>query len=339
MSIDAMRWAKKVKTGKSSAKAVLTWLADMCGADLCAFPSIPALAEATELDKKTVQSSLQYLVSIGLIEDTGERRGRTKQIPVYRLCGVEESIADTEHPQKREHYQKRDRSNAPENGAVIAEKPTENGIVPSTKNNQTIPFFPSNDPKNGIRKLPEEPKDITPTHSGMVRPDFPGYPNQPGVYSGHAQSFGKFAMYQGWKPSVDFPRQATLWGMPLKPGLNLPAELSSFISYWQAEGKVLHQVQWEQKLARHLNRAEVRQIKPVNGGNDHVGVRAEPAASRAVQQIRAAREQRLRVAGSDGHRNVVAPMGSDGRNLFEPMDPEERRGTIRTLDRSDWVDE
>ncbi|EPY4502530.1 DnaT-like ssDNA-binding domain-containing protein [Klebsiella quasipneumoniae] len=339
MSIDAMRWAKKVKTGKSSAKAVLTWLADMCGADLCAFPSIPALAEATELDKKTVQSSLQYLVSIGLIEDTGERRGRTKQIPVYRLCGVEESIADTEHPQKREHYQKRDRSNAPENGVVIAEKPTENGIVPSTKNNQTIPFFPSNDPKNGIRNLPEEPKDITPTHSGMVRPDFPDYPNQPGVYSGHAQSFGKFAMYQGWKPSVDFPRQATLWGMPLKQGLNLPAELSSFISYWQAEGKVFHQVQWEQKLARHLNRAEVRQIKPVNGGNDHVGVRAEPAASRAVQQIRAAREQRLRVAGSDGHRNVVAPMGSDGRNLFEPMDPEERRGTIRTLDRSDWVDE
>ncbi|EPY1509057.1 TPA: DnaT-like ssDNA-binding domain-containing protein [Klebsiella quasipneumoniae subsp. quasipneumoniae] len=339
MSIDAMRWAKKVKTGKSSAKAVLTWLADMCGADLCAFPSIPALAEATELDKKTVQSSLQYLVSIGLIEDTGERRGRTKQIPVYRLCGVEESIADTEHPQKREHYQKRDRSNAPENGVVIAEKPTENGIVPSTKNNQTIPFFPSNDPKNGIRNLPEEPKDITPTHSGMVRPDFPDYPNQPGVYSGHAQSFGKFAMYQGWKPSVDFPRQATLWGMPLKQGLNLPAELSSFISYWQAEGKVFHQVQWEQKLARHLNRAEVRQIKPVNGGNDHVGVRAEPAASRAVQQIRAAREQRLRVAGSDGHRNVVAPMGSDGRNFFEPMDPEERRGTIRTLDRSDWVDE
>ncbi len=48
---------KKVKTGKSSAKAVLTWMADMCGADLCAFPSIPALAEATELDKKTVQSS------------------------------------------------------------------------------------------------------------------------------------------------------------------------------------------------------------------------------------------------------------------------------------------
>ncbi|EQB6107014.1 DUF1133 family protein [Escherichia coli] len=45
MSIDALRWAKKVKTGSSSSKSVLTWLADMCGADLCAYPSVSALAE------------------------------------------------------------------------------------------------------------------------------------------------------------------------------------------------------------------------------------------------------------------------------------------------------
>lgn len=109
MSLDAMRWAKKVKTGRSSAKSVLTWLADMCGADHCAFPSITALAEATELDKKTVQSSLQHLVALGMIADTGERRGRTKQVIVYKLIGVDESIADVEHTQKREHYRKRDR--------------------------------------------------------------------------------------------------------------------------------------------------------------------------------------------------------------------------------------
>jgi pyocin large subunit-like protein len=138
MSIDAMRWAKKVKTGKSSAKAVLTWMADMCGADLCAFPSIPALAEATELDKKTVQSSLQYLVSIGLIEDTGERRGKTKQIPVYRLLGVEESVAEIEHTQKREHYQKRDRLNTPEKGTVSC-----------TQKNKRSRFFRQTIPKTG----------------------------------------------------------------------------------------------------------------------------------------------------------------------------------------------
>lgn len=51
MSIDALRWAKKVKTGSSSSKSVLTWLADMCGADLCAYPSVSALAEVTELNK------------------------------------------------------------------------------------------------------------------------------------------------------------------------------------------------------------------------------------------------------------------------------------------------
>lgn len=29
-------------------------------------------------------------------------------------------------------------------------------------------------------------------------------------------------------------------------------ELTSFIAYWQAEGKVFHHVQWQQKLARSL---------------------------------------------------------------------------------------
>ncbi|MBH2908368.1 conserved phage C-terminal domain-containing protein [Serratia marcescens] len=179
MSIDAMNWAKKIKTGKSSAKSVLTWLADMCGPDHCAFPSIGALAEATELDKKTVQSSLQYLIAIGLIEDTGERRGRTNQIPVYRLVGIEESVADAEHTQKREHYQKRDRSkkagndpkkgivcNDPENGnvtenGIVQGKAPENGVVNAS---ETIPFLEGNDPENGIRNLSGilKPKEIPP---------------------------------------------------------------------------------------------------------------------------------------------------------------------------------
>lgn len=168
MSIDAMNWAKKIKTGKSSAKSVLTWLADMCGPDHCAFPSIGALADATELDKKTVQSSLQHLIAVGLIEDTGDRRGRTNQIPVYRLVGIEESVADVEHTQKWEHYQKRDRlkkpvnnpkngiaSNVPENGnvtgnGIVKDKAPENGVV---TDGETIPFLEGNDPENGIRNL------------------------------------------------------------------------------------------------------------------------------------------------------------------------------------------
>lgn len=163
MSLDAMRWAKKVKTGKSSSKSVLTWLADMSGADHCAFPSIDALAEASELNKKTVQASLKHLISLGLIEDTGERRGKTRQVPVYRLVGVEESITDAEHTQKREYYQKRDRlmgqsqkANTPKNGNItengcVSDKEPENGMV---KESETIPFLDGNTPKNGIRNLP-----------------------------------------------------------------------------------------------------------------------------------------------------------------------------------------
>lgn len=38
-------------------------------------------------------------MEIGLIVDTGERKGRTKQIVVYRLIGVEESVAEPEYTQ------------------------------------------------------------------------------------------------------------------------------------------------------------------------------------------------------------------------------------------------
>ena len=64
-------------------------------------------------------------------------------------------------------------------------------------------------------------------------------------------------MFKNWNPTADFARQANLWGMPIKAGINIEAELSSFIAYWQAEGKVFHHVQWQQKLARsiQINRA------------------------------------------------------------------------------------
>lgn len=155
MSLDAMRWAKKVKTGRSSAKSVLTWLADMCGADHCAFPSIAALAEATELDKKTVQSSLQHLVALGMLADTGERRGRTKQVIVYKLIGIDESIADVEHTQKRDRLkQDPTDANIPKNGNIA-----ENGIVSSEV---TPPILDGNTPKNGIRNLSGIVKDLKP---------------------------------------------------------------------------------------------------------------------------------------------------------------------------------
>ncbi|ADO50010.1 primosomal protein DnaT [[Enterobacter] lignolyticus] len=67
---------------------------------------------------------------------------------------------------------------------------------------------------------------------------------------------GKFAMYAGWQPDADFQRMAALWGVALTQPVT-PEELAAFTAYWQAEGKVFHHVQWQQKLARsvQINRA------------------------------------------------------------------------------------
>ena len=66
-----------------------------------------------------------------------------------------------------------------------------------------------------------------------------------------AVPMGKFAMYPDWQPDTDFIRQAALWGVALREPV-AAEELASFIAYWQAEGKVFHHVQWQQKLARSL---------------------------------------------------------------------------------------
>lgn len=66
-----------------------------------------------------------------------------------------------------------------------------------------------------------------------------------------AVPMGKFRMYDGWQPDAEFQRLAALWGIALSAPVT-PEELASFVAYWQAEGKVFHHVQWQQKLARSL---------------------------------------------------------------------------------------
>ncbi|XEH40696.1 conserved phage C-terminal domain-containing protein [Edwardsiella tarda] len=189
MSIDAMRWAKPIKTGRSSSKAVLTWLADMCGADLCAYPSIAALADATELNVKTVQSSLKHLVELGLIEDTGERRGATRQVIVYRLVGVSESYEDSKHTQKRESLK------APKNGTVKKAKTpkngnvTENGYVQDGKEPENgsvsdgkTPNFGGKDPQ---KRDPESIRNLKDKGSTPLAPKGEGMAEQVSILIDH----------------------------------------------------------------------------------------------------------------------------------------------------------
>lgn len=84
MSTEALAWAFKQLGLPSAVKFTLVALAE------CAhyktgkiFPSVQHVAEITGQDRKTIIANIAKLEAAGLIQDTGERCGRTGQIKVY----------------------------------------------------------------------------------------------------------------------------------------------------------------------------------------------------------------------------------------------------------------
>ena len=139
--LNKLAWAWSVKTGKSAAKSVLIALAECADKNtLTAYPSIPHICAMTELDRKTVIASLAWLVNLKLIEDTNQRIGSTRQIPVYKiLLGSNpspETLTELKAKTKKQ-------SNSTENGTVPKTEQyrkrnsTENGTVPDLPTNST----------------------------------------------------------------------------------------------------------------------------------------------------------------------------------------------------------
>ncbi|EIO7207929.1 phage replisome organizer, partial [Escherichia coli] len=187
-------------------------------------------------------------------------------------------------------------------------------------------------------------KELNPTHN--ARESAPtsesnGMPLQaaePDYLEGLSEPIGKFPMTDGWHPALDFRRRAALWGVALSEPEFTPAELAAFRDYWAAEGKVFTQIQWEQKFARHVNHVRA-QVKPASKGENYAGIPSAGTASRAVQQIRAAREQWERENGVVSVGDGLEAVGTHGGGLFEPLDPEERGRTFEALDCTDWRDD
>ncbi len=147
MSIDATRWAWTAPVNNSSQRLVLLSLADRASDEHTAWPSIERLAKDTVLDKKTVQKVILELINLGLIKDTGDRKGPTKRVRVLKLNGVK----------GREDYtQNLDDANTPKNGNIKQPQKRndskngndpENGALNNPKNGML------NDPKNGVQNL------------------------------------------------------------------------------------------------------------------------------------------------------------------------------------------
>ncbi|ABD27442.1 hypothetical protein Saro_3007 [Novosphingobium aromaticivorans DSM 12444] len=100
MSSEALAWAFKQTCKSSSVKFTLVAMCECANYRTGVIhPSIDHLSEITGQNRKTIIANVAELEASGVIVDTGERIGRTKQIKVYRLAM--ETVPKTEQSQKR----------------------------------------------------------------------------------------------------------------------------------------------------------------------------------------------------------------------------------------------
>jgi len=82
MSYAAIDQAFELESVKGVRKFILICLARRERNGIC-FPSLSKMVSDSGLDKKTVKAALAWLKDNNVIQDTGQRKGRTKQIIVY----------------------------------------------------------------------------------------------------------------------------------------------------------------------------------------------------------------------------------------------------------------
>ncbi|WP_063075286.1 DnaT-like ssDNA-binding domain-containing protein [Escherichia coli] len=258
MSRHATDWAWEADPGSSSLKLILLSMADRADEYNLCYPSIERLVKDTCLNKKTVQAGLISLMKMGLISDTGERKGATKRVRVFSLNITKKGNikGNLEGRNEPENGNVPENGNIPKNGMLNDPK---NGMLNDPKNGML------NDPKNGIQNQSYNQsfnqERESRTKSGDSVPHDPGANNavmNNFVPPGGPGQLGKFVMHEQWQPSDDFLRKSSLQGIYLD-SLPTAQELAEFRIYWMAEGKAYHQAQWEQKLARRLQISRQKQ--------------------------------------------------------------------------------
>ncbi|HHQ8951396.1 TPA: DnaT-like ssDNA-binding domain-containing protein [Escherichia coli] len=258
MSRHATDWAWETDPGSSSLKLILLSMADRADEYNLCYPSIERLVKDTCLNKKTVQAGLISLMKMGLISDTGERKGATKRVRVFSLKITKNGNikGNREGGNEPENGNVTENGNIPKNGMLNDPK---NGMLNDPKNGML------NDPKNGIQNQSynqsfNQERESRTKNGDSVHHD-PGANNavmNNFVPPGGPGQLGKFVMHEQWQPSDDFLRKSSLQGIYLD-SLPTAQELAEFRIYWMAEGKAYHQAQWEQKLARRLQISRQKQ--------------------------------------------------------------------------------
>ena len=135
MSNEAITYVMGLTIGNSSRKFVMIALANYANADGEAYPSCAALEQITEMNRKTILAATRSLCDSGFISDTGQRKGRTGQVIVYKINGL----------------------NSTENGTVPKTEQYRKRIVTVPKTGHGYPKEPSGiDIKNKQKEKPED---------------------------------------------------------------------------------------------------------------------------------------------------------------------------------------
>jgi hypothetical protein len=168
MSIEAMLWAFKQSLDRSAEKLVLLELSNHAGTDNTAWPSLVRICNQTGLNRKTVISALDGLEEKQLIRDTGERKGASLQIKVYRLSlrGLNETVPET-----------------------VSSSET----VPFLP--ETVPFLPSDSTENGTRNLLLNLKESI-KHNTLAQQSFATFWD---AYPKHPRKQAKSKCFDMWK--------------------------------------------------------------------------------------------------------------------------------------------
>lgn len=140
MSVNTTRFAWECdlsKTTKRSAKRlVLLALADRANKENTCFPSIARVVKDTGMDRKTVMNTINDLIALGLVLDTGDRKGGTNQVRVLKI-----------NVDKQESYPQEDQESSNKQCEISKETVVNlpiNGVE-----------FPSNGGKFGTQNLKE----------------------------------------------------------------------------------------------------------------------------------------------------------------------------------------
>ena len=142
MSVNATRFAWECdlsKTTKRSAKRlVLLALADRANKENTCFPSIARVVKDTGMDRKTVMNTINDLITLGLVLDTGERKGGTNQVRVLKINV--DTVKQESYPQEGQ--------NTPNKQCEISKETVVNFPINGVE-------FPSNGGKFGTQNLKE----------------------------------------------------------------------------------------------------------------------------------------------------------------------------------------